>query len=148
MKKNLKKVELPELHLCIGREELADTIAAYVDGARHKGAIGDIDFKVEDVPTKEEWDGMGLMEKASAWNDALGGYGIKEVGKLFDDSDSFMLVANYWGGSNMVPSAVFDRDNGETEIYKIVEDLVDSQLSFEDHSEGRYLLRITEIKYI
>ena len=148
MKKNLKKVELPELHLCIGREELADTIAACVDGARHKGAIGDIDFKVEDVPTKEEWDGMGLMEKASAWNDALGGYGIKEVGKLFDDSDSFMLVANYWGGSNMVPSAVFDRDNGETEIYKIVEDLVDSQLSFEDHSEGRYLLRITEIKYI
>jgi len=148
MKKNLKKVELPELHLCIGREELADTIAAYVDGARHKGAIGDIDFKVEDVPTKEEWDGMGLMEKASAWNDALGGYGIKEVGKLFDDSDSFMLVANYWGGSNMVPSAVFDRDNGETEIYKIVEDLVDSQLSFEDHSEGRYLLRITDIKYI
>ena len=148
MSKKLRKVELPELHLCIGREELADTIAAYVNGARHKGAIGDIDFKVEDVPTKEEWDGMGLMEKASAWNDALGGYGIKEVGKLFDDHDSFILVANYWGGSNMVPSAVFDRDNRETEIYKIVEDLVDSQLSFEDHSEGRYLLRITEIKYI
>lgn len=147
MKKNLKRVELPELHLCIGREELADTIAAYVNDARHKGAIGDIDFKVECVPTKEEWDGMNLMEKASAWNDALGSYGIKEIGKLFDD-DSFMLVANYWGGSNMAPSPVFDRDNKETEIYKIVEDLVDSQLSFEDHSEGRYLLRITEIKYI
>lgn len=91
---------MQRLFYCETREDLIKRIGDFVfDGMdKFHGVIGDIDFKVAEIPDKEEWLNATTSRKDDLWKEATGAYGIREVGQMFDDSDSRMLVANYLGG--------------------------------------------------
>lgn len=55
--------------------------------------IGAIDFRVEDVPYEEDFSKMDRAEKAQAWNDAAGTYGIRDIGTIFDSKDHLLAGA-------------------------------------------------------
>lgn len=138
---------IPRIIYCETRDDLVKRVGDFVFEGMDKfhGVIGDIDFKVEDIPDKDEWLNATTSEKDRMRKSATGGYGIREVGQMFDDSDSHMLVANYFGGNNLMASRMFDFDMSEEEIRSIVEETVCDQLDFDDNKSGPFLLRIKEL---
>ena len=138
---------IPRLIYCETREDLIKRIGDFVFEGMDKfhGVIGEIDFKVDEIPDKEEWLNGTMSRKTDLWKEATGAYGIREVGQMFDDSDSHMLVANYFGGNNLMSSRVFDFDMSEEEIRSIVEETVGDQLDYDDNKSGPFLLRIKEL---
>lgn len=138
---------IPRLIYCETREDLIKRIGDFVFEGMDKfhGVIGDIDFKVDEIPDKEEWLNATTSRKDDLWKEATGCHGIREVGQMFDDSDSHMLVANYFGGNNLMSSRMFDFDMSEEEIRSIVEETVGDQLDYDDNKSGPFLLRIKEL---
>lgn len=138
---------IPRLIYCETREDLIKRIGDFVFEGMDKfhGVIGEIDFKVAEIPDKDEWLNATTSRKCDLWKEATGAYGIREVGQMFDDSDSHMLVANYFGGNNLMSSRVFDFDMSEEEIREIVAETVCDQLDFDDNKSGPFLLRIIEL---
>lgn len=131
---------------CGSCDELVEKITEHIMDAlenRH-GLVGDIDFAVEDIPTQEEWEKLNYVGQKAAYRNTTGRYGIKEVGQMFDDSDCFMLIGNFWTGNCLSASKVFDFDTDEEHVEEHVGKLVDDLLVGEDHDEGRYLLRIDQ----
>ena len=115
-------------------------IAAYVNDCltNTHGHIGDITIKVEDVPSVEEWKKCNSTKsRKEAWDNAVGSYGIKAVGREFD-SYTTMLVGAYYGSSNMVSSPMFDFDSTEGQVVDIVFDLLDNLLC--DDRKGPFLV--------
>lgn len=135
---------IPRYFHCASRAELIAKISSYIIHAMRKMecTIGKINFRVEDVPSADDWAKMDSVDRCGAWRSATGSYGIREVGTLFD-SDACMLVANYMGGSNLMASPMFDRESSDEELTKIVENLVIDQLAFDDIHEGDFLLSLT-----
>ncbi len=138
---------IPRLIYCETREDLIKHVGDFVFEGMDKfhGVIGEIDFKVAEIPDKEEWLNATTSRKDDLWKEATGAYGIREVGQMFDDSDSRMLVANYLGGNNLMASRMFDFDMSEEEIRSIVEETVGDQLAYDDNQSGPFLLRIIEL---
>lgn len=126
--------------------ELITGMAAYVNDCltNAHGYIGDIDIKVEDVPTAAEWDSLTSDEaRTDAWDNAGGCYGIKAVGREFD-SDKTVLVGAYYGTCNLLTSKLFDFDTSDEEIERIVMELLFDLLTGGDDLSTSYIVRITE----
>lgn len=108
------------------------------------GYIGDIDIKVESVPSASEWDALTSDEaRRDAWDNAVGCYGIKSVGREFD-SDSTILVGAYYGTSNLLTSKQFDFDTSDEDVDSIVNGLLVDLLACGDDFQRSYLVRIKE----
>ncbi len=108
------------------------------------GYIGDIDIKVESVPSAAEWDSLTSDEaRKNAWDNAVGCYGIKPVGREFD-SDATILVGAYYGTSHLLTSNQFDFDTSDEKVDSIVNDLLVDLLACGDDLQQSYLVRITE----
>lgn len=126
--------------------ELTTGMADYVNDCltNAHGYIGDIDIKVESVPSATEWDSLTSDEaRKNAWDNAVGCYGIKPVGREFD-SDATILVGAYYGTCNLLTSKLFDFDTSDGEVERIVSDLLLDLLSGGDDLGTSYLVRITE----
>ena len=126
--------------------ELVNGMAEYVNDCltNANGYIGDIDIKVETVPSAAEWDSLTTDEaRKNAWDNAVGCYGIKAVGREFD-SDMTVLVGAYYGTSNLLASKSFDFDTSDEDVASIVNDLLVDLLAGEDDLQRSYLVRITE----
>jgi len=126
--------------------ELVNGMAEYVNDCltNANGYIGDIDIKVETVPSAAEWDSLTTDEaRKDAWDNAVGCYGIKAVGREFD-SDMTVLVGAYYGTSNLLASKSFDFDTSDEDVATIVNDLLVDLLAGEDDLQRSYLVRITE----
>lgn len=113
--------------------ELVTGVASYVNDCltNAQGYIGDIDIKVESVPSAADWD------------NAVGCYGIKPVGREFD-SDATILVGAYYGTSHLLTSNQFDFDTSDKKVDSIVNDLLVDLLACGDDLQQSYLVRITE----
>jgi hypothetical protein len=108
------------------------------------GHIGTIDIKVESVPSSDEWDALKSDEdKKNAWDNAVGCYGIKAVGREFD-SDSTILVGAYYGTCNLQTSKQFDFDTSDEAVETIVNELIVDLLAWGDDLQRSYLVKITE----
>lgn len=108
------------------------------------GHIGNIDIKVESVPSAAEWDALKSDEdKKNAWDNAVGCYGIKAVGREFD-SDSTILVGAYYGTCNLLTSKQFDFDTSDEAVESIVNELLVDMLAWGDDLQRSYLVKITE----
>ena len=127
-------------------KELAAGLGSYVNDCltNAHGHIGNIDIKVEDVPSSDEWDALQSDEaRKNAWDNAVGCYGIKAVGREFD-SDASILVGAYYGTSNILTSKLFDFDTSDEEVERIVMELLFDLLAGGDDLSMSYLVRITE----
>ena len=126
--------------------ELTAGMADYVNDCltNAHGYIGDIEIKVESVPSADEWDSLTSDEdKRDAWDNAVGCYGIKAVGREFD-SDSTILVGAYYGSCNLLSSKQFDFDTSDEDVASIVNDLLVDLLAGNDDLQRSYLVRIKE----
>jgi hypothetical protein len=121
----------PQNHGCKRMEKcrLHEPLAHY--------AMGAIDFKVEDTPTKDEWKKMKAKDRANAWDGATGCYGIKEVGQMFDDPSVFLLVGGYYGGAQLIPSPTIDMETTKDDLYATVFCFLQHLLQYEDDPENR-----------
>ena len=127
-------------------DDLIIGVANYVNDCltNAHGYIGDIDIKVESVPSATEWDSLTSDEaRKNAWDNAVGCYGIKPVGREFD-SEASILVGAYYGTSNILTSKQFDFDTNDEEVDSIVRELVVGLLTCCDDLQTTYLVRITE----
>lgn len=127
-------------------KELSAGMADYVNDCltNAHGYIGDIQIKVESVPSKAEWDALTSDEaRRDAWDNAVGCYGIKAIGREFD-SDSTILVGAYYGTSNLLTSKQFDFDTSDEDVDSIVNDLLVDLLTGGDDLQRTYLVKITE----
>lgn len=126
--------------------ELTAGVAEYVNDCltNAHGYIGDIEIKVESLPSADEWDALTSDEaKRDAWDNAVGCYGIKAVGREFD-SDSTILVGAYYGSCNLLASKQFDFDTSDEDVASIVNDLLVDLLAGNDDLQRSYLVRIKE----
>ena len=126
--------------------ELTRELGSYVNDCltNAHGHIGNIDIKVEDVPSSDEWNAITTDEaRTNAWDNAVGCYGIKAVGREFD-SDATILVGAYYGTSNILTSKLFDFDTSDEDVAGIVNDLLVDLLAGGDDLQRTYLVRITE----
>jgi len=126
--------------------ELTAGMADYVNDCltNAHGYIGDIEIKVESVPSADEWDSLTSDEaKRDAWDNAVGCYGIKAVGREFD-SDSTILVGAYYGSCNLLASKQFDFDTSDEDVASIVNDLLVDLLAGNDDLQRSFLVRIKE----
>ena len=127
-------------------KELYTGMAEYVNDCltNAHGYIGDIDIKVESVPSAAEWDALTSDEaRKDAWDNAVGCYGIKAIGREFD-SDSTILVGAYYGTSNLLTSKQFDFDTSDEDVDDIVRGLLVDLLTGGDDLQRTYLVKITE----
>lgn len=127
-------------------DELTAGLGSYVNDCltNAHGLIGHIDIKAESVPSAAEWDAITTDEdKKNAWDNAVGCYGIKAVGREFD-SEASILVGAYYGTSNILTSKQFDFDTTDEEVENIVRGLVVDLLTCCDDLQTTYLVRITE----
>ncbi len=127
-------------------DELTAGLGEYVNDCltNAHGIIGSIDIKAEDVPSSEEWDAITTDEaRKDAWDNAVGCYGIKAVGREFD-SEASILVGAYYGTSNILTSKQFDFDTSDEDVENIVRGLVVDLLACGDDLQTTYLVRITE----
>lgn len=127
-------------------KELYTGLADYVNDCltNAHGYIGDIEIKVESVPSAAEWDSLTSDEaRLDAWSNAVGCYGIKAIGREFD-SDSTILVGAYYGTSNLLTSKQFDFDTSDEEVERIVMELLFDLLTGGDDLSTSYLVRIKE----
>ena len=127
-------------------KELCTGMADYVNDCltNAHGYIGDIEIKVESVPSADEWDSLTSDEaRLDAWSNAVGCYGIKAIGREFD-SDSTILVGAYYGTSNLLTSKQFDFDTSDEDVASIVNDLLVDLLTGGDDLQRTYLVKITE----
>ena len=127
-------------------DELTAGLGEYVNDCltNAHGLIGKIDIKAESVPSSDEWDAITTDDdKKNAWDNAVGCYGIKAVGREFD-SDASILVGAYYGTSNILTSKQFDFDTTDEEVNSIVRELVVGLLTCCDDLQTTYLVRITE----
>ena len=127
-------------------DELTSGMADYVNDCltNAHGHIGNIDIKVESVPTAAEWDELKSDEaRQNAWDNAVGCYGIKAVGREFD-SDATILVGAYYGTCNLLTSKLFDFDTSDGDVERIVMELLFDLLTGGDDLGTSYLVRITE----
>lgn len=127
-------------------KELITGLADYVNDCltNAHGYIGDIEIKVESVPSADEWDALTSDEaRLDAWSNAVGCYGIKAIGREFD-SDSTILVGAYYGTSNLLTSKQFDFDTSDEEVERIVMELLFDLLTGGDDLSTSYLVRIKE----
>lgn len=126
--------------------ELITGMGSYVNDCltNANGYIGDIDIKVESVPSAADWDSLTSDEaRQDAWDNAVGCYGIKPVGSEFD-SYSTILVGAYYGTSNLLTSKQFDFDTSDEDVDSIVNELLVDLLACGDDLQRSYLVRITE----
>lgn len=126
--------------------ELTAGMAEYVNDCltNAHGYIGDIEIKVESLPSADEWDALTSDEaRLDAWSNAVGCYGIKAVGREFD-SDSTILVGAYYGSCNLLASKQFDFDTSDEDVASIVNDLLVDLLAGNDDLQRSYLVRIKE----
>ena len=126
--------------------ELITGLADYVNDCltNAHGYIGDIDIKVESVPSAAEWDALTSDEaRKDAWDNAVGCYGIKAIGREFD-SDMTILVGAYYGTSNLLTSKQFDFDTSDEDVDDIVRGLLVDLLACGDDLQRSYMVRITE----
>lgn len=127
-------------------KELITGLAEYVNDCltNAHGYIGDIDIKVESVPSAADWDAITSDEaRRDAWDNAVGCYGIKAIGREFD-SDSTILVGAYYGTSNLLTSKQFDFDTSDEDVDDIVRGLLVDLLTGGDDLQRTYLVKITE----
>lgn len=127
-------------------DELAAGLGEYVNDCLTNayGLIGKIDIKVESVPSSDEWDAITTDEaRKDAWDNAVGCYGIKAVGREFDFEAS-ILVGAYYGTSNILTSKQFDFDTTDEDVASIVQVLLVDLLAGGDDLQRSYLVRITE----
>lgn len=127
-------------------KELATGVAYYVNDCltNAHGYIGDIEIKVESVPSAAEWDALTSDEaRKDAWDNAVGCYGIKAIGREFD-SDMTILVGAYYGTSNLLTSKQFDFDTSDEDVDDIVRGLLVDLLACGDDLLRSYMVRITE----
>ena len=127
-------------------DELTAGLGEYVNDCltNAHGLIGKIDIKAEDVPSSDEWDALKSDDdKKNAWDNAVGCYGIKAVGREFD-SEASILVGAYYGTSNILTSKQFDFDTSDEDVEDIVQGLLVNLLVGGDDLNRSYLVRITE----
>lgn len=127
-------------------KELSAGMADYVNDCltNAHGYIGDIDLKVESVPSAAEWDSLTSDEaKRDAWDNAVGCYGIRAIGREFD-SDSTILVGAYYGTCHLLTSKQFDFDTSDEDVNEIVFVLLFDMLTGGDDLMKSYLVRIKE----
>ena len=127
-------------------DDLTAGLADYVNECltNADGYIGNIDIKVESVPSSDEWYTLASDEaRKNAWDNAVGCYGIKPVGREFD-SDATILVGAYYGTSHLLTSNQFDFDTSDEKVDSIVNDLLSVMLACGDDLQRSYLVRITE----
>lgn len=127
-------------------KKLATGVAYYVNDCltNAHGYIGDIEIKVESVPSAAEWDALTSDEaRKDAWDNAVGCYGIKAIGREFD-SDMTILVGAYYGTSNLLTSKQFDFDTSDEDVDDIVRGLLVDLLACGDDLLRSYMVRITE----
>lgn len=127
-------------------DELTSGMADYVNDCltNAHGHIGNIDIKVEAVPSEADWNSLTSDEaRQNEWDNAVGCYGIKAVGREFD-SDMTILVGAYYGTSNLLTSKSFDFDTSDGEVERIVMELLVDLLAGGDDLQQSYLVRITE----
>jgi hypothetical protein len=127
-------------------DELTAGLGEYVNDCltNAHGIIGSIDIKAEDVPSSEEWDAITTDDaRKDAWDNAVGCYGIKAVGREFD-SEASILVGAYYGTSNILTSKQFDFDTSDEDVDEIVQGLLVNLLAGGDDLNRSYLVRITE----
>ena len=123
---------------------LCKGVANYVNDCltNADGYIGNIDIKVEDVPTPEEWKKCkSTKSRKEAWDNALGIYGIKAIGREFE-SDNTVLVGCYYGSSNMVSTDPFDFDMTKQQVEVITSNLLDNLMC--DDRVGPFMVRRVE----
>lgn len=126
--------------------ELIAGVASYVNDCltNAHGYIGDIDIRVEAVPSAADWDSLTSDEaRKDAWDNAVGCYGIKPVGREFD-TDMTILVGAYYGTSNLLTSKSFDFDTSDEDVDSIVNELLVDLLACGDDLQRSYLVKITE----
>lgn len=127
-------------------DDLTAGLADYVNECltNAHGYIGNIDIKVESVPSSDEWYTLTSDEaKRDAWYNAVGCYGIKPIGREFD-SDMTILVGAYYGTSNLLTSKSFDFDTSDDDVDSIVRGLLVDLLACGDDLQRSYMVRITE----
>ena len=127
-------------------DDLIIGVANYVNDCltNAHGYIGDIDIKVESVPSAADWDALTSDDdRKNAWDNAVGCYGIKPIGREFD-SDMTFLVGAYYGTSNLMTSKPFDFDTSDEAVECIVQGLLVDLLSCGDDLMKSYIVRITE----
>ena len=128
-------------------DDLIAGLGAYVNDCltNAHGIIGSIDIKADDVPSSDEWNALTTDEaRKNAWDNAVGCYGIKAVGREFD-SEASILVGAYYGTSNILTSKQFDFDTSDEDVESIiVQGLLVDLLACGDDLNRSYLVRITE----
>lgn len=135
-----------EYHRYNTLEKLTVGMGIYVNDCltNAHGHIGNIDIKVESVPSAAEWDALTSDDaRKDAWDNAVGCYGIKPIGREFD-SDMTILVGAYYGTSNLLTSKPFDFDTSDEAVESIVNELLVDLLAWGDDLQRSYLVRITE----
>ena len=127
-------------------DELTAGLGEYVNDCltNAHGLIGTIDIKAESMPSSDEWDALKSDDdKKNAWDNAVGCYGIKAVGREFD-SEASILVGAYYGTSNILTSKQFDFDMSDEAVDVIVTDFLVGLLAGGDDLMRSYIVRITE----
>lgn len=127
-------------NVCDLVDKVAEAVNHDLDGNHPATIAYPIRFRVDETPTKEEWDKMDEREKRNAFSMATGTYGIQDTGRLFDSNDS-LLVGGYYGGSSIHSTCQFDADNSDEEVHDIIESLIYGMLYAED-CQTNLLLRI------
>jgi hypothetical protein len=142
----IKELTMTEYKRYNNLKELTAGMADYVNDCltNAHGYIGDIEIKVESVPSADEWYALTSDEaRLDAWDNAVGCYGIKAVGREFD-SDSTILVGAYYGTCNLLASKQFDFDTSDEDVGDIVRGLLVDLLICGDDLQRSYLVRIKE----
>lgn len=110
-----------KLFFCKDLNELADLISKYVHdslGVKNwtRTTISyPINFRVDETPTKEEWDKMSASEKKDAYKVAAGCYGIINVGEHFT-ADTTKLACCYYLGKTIAVTDQLDEDTSEADV--------------------------------
>ena len=128
-----------KLFFCKDLFELADILAKYVhdslglnvENNTRTNIFYPIIFRVDDTPTKDEWDKMTDKEKTDAFDSATGGYGIVNIGELFD-SDTTILACCYYGGKTIAITPELDEDTKDTNLHDYMYALA-GEAAFCDH---------------
>lgn len=114
-----------KLFFCKDLFELADVVSKYVhDSLGVKNWTRTtihypINFRVDDTPTKEEWDKMNAKEKKDAYKAAAGCYGIINIGEHFT-ADTTKLACCYYLGKTIAVTDQLDKDTSEANLHDYI----------------------------
>lgn len=114
-----------KLFFCKDLNELADLVSKYVhDSLVIKNRVRTtihypINFRVDDTPTKEEWDKMNAKEKKDAFQVSTGCYGIINIGDAFD-AVTTKLACCYYVGRTIAVTDQIDEDTSEADVHDYV----------------------------